>query len=355
MCGIIWSKVLGRWATLPLNEVCITFQNLYCFLSILTANSRRRSHRCRLEEWTRSNTSRHRTLDPPWFIQRETLLHSCYPPDSNVAARLLAAGRSGWQRYVGASSSGRRQQQQPDIFSDPNIMASFDTAAILHSDQELERMKHDLAVAKAEQELRRMKHDLAIAKAEEEFGQMKEDLALAEADEELERMKHDLAVAKADWELGQSKPDVTIAGLTENTWKSHIPLPVTSVILTGNKRKSLSVQGGSLFNKISGRGSGVPKTDSHETKAASQDVRVPVPSPIKKGQQTPVSNSKSGQQPMAPLTDRLGSAGKKRQQTPSQMALSSPSSRSQRRTAGSTLRLRSRSIRPSTPPTLQLL
>ncbi|MDI1492665.1 MAG: hypothetical protein OHK93_004447 [Ramalina farinacea] len=49
------------------------------------------------------------------------------------------------------TTSGKRQQQQPDIFDDPNIMASFDTAAIVHSDKELERMRNDIALAKAEQ------------------------------------------------------------------------------------------------------------------------------------------------------------------------------------------------------------
>ena len=57
------------------------------------------------------------------------------------------------------------------------MMASFDTATIVQSNQELVRM----AITKAEQELGRMRHDLAIAKAEQE----------------LERMKHDLAMAKA--------------------------------------------------------------------------------------------------------------------------------------------------------------
>ena len=84
-------------------------------------------------------------------------------------ARIAAAWRSGREatpadkeplisvpftkpsRQGQTTTNGKRQQQHPDIFDDPNIMASFDTAAIVHSDQQLERMRHDLAVAKAEQ------------------------------------------------------------------------------------------------------------------------------------------------------------------------------------------------------------
>ena len=71
---------------------------------------------------------------------------------------------------------------------------------------------------------------------------------------------------------------------------------IVSVILAGNKRWSLSVQGGSLFNKMFGGGSRRPTKETHETEGVSQNIQTPIPNGVKKEQQTPISNGEAGQQ-----------------------------------------------------------
>ena len=86
-------------------------------------------------------------------------------------------------------------------------------------------------------------------------------------------MKHDLAIAKAEQRKSSSN-SIRLHSLACLTPRSFWCLVTTivSVILVGNKRKRLSVQGGGLFHKMIGGGSGRPTKDKNETKGVSQNI-----------------------------------------------------------------------------------